>query len=77
MKGFIKYLVPLSENIMTSYYAGPLVQTAKETNMTKGELLKLVEETFDGTIHIHLLSLELFLHVMLISIYLFIYSISY
>ncbi len=38
---------------MTSYHADQLVETAKETNMTKGELLKLVEKTFDGTVHIH------------------------
>ncbi len=53
MKGFIKSLASLSENIMTSYHASQLVQTAKESNMTKGELLKLVETTFDGTVHIH------------------------
>ncbi len=53
MKGFIKSLALLSENIMTSYHASQLVQSAKESNVTKGELLKLVEETFDGTVHIH------------------------
>ncbi len=38
---------------MTSYHAGQLVQTAKETNMTKGVLLAIVKETFDGKVHIH------------------------
>ena len=53
VKGFIKSLVPLSENTMTSYHASQLVESAKESNMTKGELLKLVETKFDGTVHIH------------------------
>ncbi len=53
LKGFIKSLVPLSENTMTYYHASQLVQTAKEFNMTKEELLKLVETKFDGTVHIH------------------------
>ncbi len=38
---------------MTSYHASQLVETAKETNMTKEELLKLVETKFDATVHTH------------------------
>ncbi len=53
VKGFIKSLAPLSENLMTSYHAGQLVQSAKDSNMTKEELLKLVETSFDGTVHNH------------------------
>ncbi len=53
VKGFIKSLAPLSENLMTSYHAGQLVQSAKDSNMTKEELLELVETSFDGTVHIH------------------------
>ncbi len=52
VKGFIKSLAPISENLTTSYHAGQLVQSAKETYRTKGELLKLIEKTFDGTVHI-------------------------
>ncbi len=52
-KGSIKSLVPQSENIMTSYHAGWLVQSAKETKMTKIELLKLADETFNSKVHIH------------------------
>ncbi len=37
---------------MTPYHACQLVQTVKETNMTKVELLNLVEHTFDGKVHI-------------------------
>ncbi len=77
VKRFIKSIVPLSENIITPYHASQLVQTAKETNMTKGELPKLIKKTFDGKVHIHCFLLELILQVMLISIYLFIHSISY
>ena len=53
VKGFIKSIVPLSENTMTSYHASQLVQSATDSNMTKGKLLKLVETKFDGTVHIH------------------------
>ncbi len=52
-KGFIKSLAPLSENTMTSYHASHLVESAKQTNMTKGQLLKLVETKFDVTVPIH------------------------
>ncbi len=38
---------------MTSYHAGQLIQTAKETNVTEVELLTLDEEKFNGRVHIH------------------------
>ncbi len=53
VKGFIKLLLPQSENLVTSYHASQLVQTAKEINVTKVELLKLFGETFDGKVHLH------------------------
>ncbi len=53
VKGFIKSLVPLAENIMTSYHTSQLVQSAKESNMTKKQLLTLIETSFAGTVHIH------------------------
>ncbi len=52
VKGFIKSLAPLSESLTTSYHVGQLVQSAKKSNMTKQELLKLIETKFDGTVHI-------------------------
>ena len=53
VKGFIKSLAPLSENIMTSYHAGQLVKSAKESHMSREELLELVAISFNGTVHIH------------------------
>ncbi len=51
VKGFIISLVPPSPHMMTSYYARQLVVAAKKTNVTKSELLNLVEKTFDGKVN--------------------------
>ena len=50
VKGFIKSLVLPSTDMMTSYHANQLIITAKKTNVTKSELLKMIEEKFDGKV---------------------------
>ncbi len=47
IKGFIKSIHPPSPNIMISFHVSQLVTAAKQTNVTKSELLKMVEEKFD------------------------------
>lgn len=51
VKGFIKSQVPPSTHMMTSYYAIQLVTTAKKRNISKSELLHLVEEKFEGKVN--------------------------
>ncbi len=50
VKGFIKSLLPLSTDMMASYHADQLIKTAKNTNVTKSELLKMKAEKFDGEV---------------------------
>ncbi len=50
IKGFMKSLYPLLPDIMISYHISQLITTAKKTNITKFDLLKLVEEKFDGNV---------------------------
>ncbi len=52
VKGFIKSLVPPSPHMMISFYARQLVLAAKKTNVTKSELLNLVEKKFDGKVNL-------------------------
>lgn len=52
VKGFIKSLVPPSTDTMASYHANQLIMTAKKTNITKLELLKMIEEKFDGKVFV-------------------------
>jgi hypothetical protein len=50
VKGFIKSLVPPSIDTMASYHANQLIITAKKTSITNSELLKMIEEKFDGKV---------------------------
>ncbi len=51
INGFIKSIHPNSPDIMTSVHISQIITTAKKTNVTKSELLKMVEEKFDGNIY--------------------------
>ncbi len=51
IKGFIKSFHPLSPNIVVLFHVSQLVAAAKQTNVTKSELLKMVEEKFDGNFY--------------------------
>ena len=48
VKGFIKSRFQPSQNVMISYHLCQLVNTAHNTNVTKSELIKMVEDKFDG-----------------------------
>jgi hypothetical protein len=48
IKGYIKSIHPPSPNIMVSFHVSQLITAVRQTNVTKSELLKMVEEKFDG-----------------------------
>ncbi len=50
IKGFIKSLHLPSPNITVSFHVSQLITEAKRTNVTKSELLAMVEEKFDSNV---------------------------